>query len=241
MASTKKEINDACGILFGPEVEVSVDFLNYLQPSGLKAAYRKRALESHPDRARVLGVSEDRMVEQFKQVLWAYEKLCSVVMGDEVFRENIKSEHHTAGSRNGSARPTYGDQPHYYQGPIPGRRLRIAEFLYYSGNIPWHLFIKAITWQRMQRPTIGRLALEVGVLSEFEVQRILKNRRIGEKFGECAIRLGYLTQFRLSALLGRQAMLQPRIGSYFVENGILAKSFLHNMLFKLKMHNQKVH
>lgn len=241
MASTKKEINDACGILFGPEVEVSVDFLNYLQPSGLKAAYRKKALESHPDRARVLGVSEDLMVEQFKQVLWAYEKLCSVVMGEEVFQQNIKTEHHAARPRSRSARTAYGDQPHYYQGIIPRRRLRIAEYLYYSGNIPWHLFIKAITWQRMQRPTIGRLAIEMGMLSEFEVQRILKNRRIGEKFGECAIRLGYISPFRLKALLGRQAMLQPRIGRYFVENGILAKGFLHRMLFKMKEHNQKVH
>ena len=32
-------------------IDVSVEFLRYLKPSGVKAAYRKRALETHPDRA----------------------------------------------------------------------------------------------------------------------------------------------------------------------------------------------
>ena len=239
IASTTKEITDACGILFGPEVEVSVDFLNYLKPSGLKAAYRKKAMESHPDRAKALGVSEDLMVEQFKQVLWAYEKLCGVVMGDDIFQEEIRSEYHTNAQKTYREKQRRSDQVHYYQGKIPSRHLRIGEFLYYSGVIPWHIFIKAITWQRMQRPTIGKLALKLGMLTQKEVKTILTERQVGEKFGECAVRIGFLTEFRLSALLWKQGGMQPRIGQYFLNQGVIPKSTLHLMLHKLAQHNRK--
>ena len=56
---TKKDLFKACESLFGTDIDASVDFLRYLKPDGVKAAYRKRALETHPDRARV--VPENRV------------------------------------------------------------------------------------------------------------------------------------------------------------------------------------
>ena len=46
----EKELYQACEVIFGPELDFSRDFLDYLQLSGVKCAYRKRALETHPDR-----------------------------------------------------------------------------------------------------------------------------------------------------------------------------------------------
>ena len=62
----------ACKILFGAEVRVSSDFLNYIKPSGLKTAYRRRALETHPDVCPSSG-------EDFKSVLDAYQLLLEIV------------------------------------------------------------------------------------------------------------------------------------------------------------------
>jgi len=41
---TKKDLFKACESLFGTDIDVSVEFLRYLKPDGVKAAYRKRAL-----------------------------------------------------------------------------------------------------------------------------------------------------------------------------------------------------
>jgi len=54
----KKDLLNACRILFGPAVQLSIDFLRDLEPSKLKSAYRKRAFETHPDRANLVGKSE---------------------------------------------------------------------------------------------------------------------------------------------------------------------------------------
>ena len=48
----KVDLFNACKVLFGPYNKISMDFLRYLEPSLLKAVYRKKALETHLDRSR---------------------------------------------------------------------------------------------------------------------------------------------------------------------------------------------
>jgi len=45
---TTTRLFSACRVLFGPQVEITLEFLNYLQESGVKDAYRRRARETHP-------------------------------------------------------------------------------------------------------------------------------------------------------------------------------------------------
>jgi hypothetical protein len=108
---------------------------------------------------------------------------------------------------------------------MPRRRLRLAEFLYYSGRVPWQEFVGAIAWQRKQRPPVGRIAVDFGFLSRGDVTEILERRRreggSTEPFGEFAVRRGYITPFQLLALLGQQLRLQRPIGRYFVERGLV--------------------
>ena len=73
------EVLDACGLLFGSKVEISLESLKYLELSGLRSAYRKKALETHPDRARALGRDEAKMSDRFREVTLAYEKLVPIV------------------------------------------------------------------------------------------------------------------------------------------------------------------
>lgn len=72
----EKELFRACEIIFGPELTISREFLDYLQISGIKSAYRKRAMETHPDRAALENVRLRRQHhDRFHSVQEAYENL----------------------------------------------------------------------------------------------------------------------------------------------------------------------
>ena len=234
------EVFDACGLLFGPEVEISLDFLNYLQPSGLRSAYRKKALETHPDRARALGRDEAKMTERFRETTLAYERLMPIVRNKEAVKLLGRSG---TGKGNGSARPVSrqrgGFSDFFHRGKVPARELLIGQFLYYSGLISWHTLTRAIAWQRRQRPLIGQIALEWKMISREELQRVLMWRSLGGKFGERAVRLGYLSRFQLMAVLGKQHSLQRPIGEFFVKEGIFLRREMDALIQRQKTHNRK--
>jgi hypothetical protein len=90
----------------------------------------------------------------------------------------------------------------------------------------------------MQRPLIGRIAVHWKCLQEEEVKEILGKRRLGEKFGESALRNGFLSQEDLHIILRRQRRLQPRIGKYFVEKRILPNSLVEKLVERVRLHNR---
>ena len=71
-------------ILFGPGLKASADFLEYLQLSGLKSAYRKRAMETHPDRisGKLHGLQQSGNTS-FHTVQNAYEVLLDYLKAKE--------------------------------------------------------------------------------------------------------------------------------------------------------------
>jgi hypothetical protein len=256
-------IND-CYLLFGSEILNYVDFLKDLSPSVLKTAYRKKAFETHPDRARTLGKNEDTMDERFKKVITAYERLNSIVQGGKIYilrdvmpsKENARrtkyhtqtKEKSTSGfSYTGNARKARHTQmmkksasDRFYNGNVPKRELLIGQFLYYSGLISWKTLCDAVYWQRKQRPVIGKIALNWGILSSEDIRRILTERSYKDKFGEYALRNGFITHYEFLAIIGRQKKLQPPIGEYFIQQGILVNTDLKKMIESLKDHNRKV-
>ena len=114
-----------------------------------------------------------------------------------------------------------------------------GQYVYYYGYISFRQLIDAIIWQKFQRPLIGKIAVRWGWLYEDDVRQILQERQRGEKFGEAALRGGYLTPDRLRVILGRQRMLQPRIGKYFVEKRILPVSLVETMAEQSRRHNRQ--
>ena len=58
---SRQDLFKACESLFGTEIDISIEFLRYLKPAGVKAAYRKKAMETHPDRAAALAGRADFM------------------------------------------------------------------------------------------------------------------------------------------------------------------------------------
>jgi hypothetical protein len=253
----------------------------------LKATYRRRAMETHPDRARSLGRSERELSREFKAVADAYRVLSTLAAGANARGPTVRPPPAARPRRSraagrpspppSDARPqrpperapeppppqprsagrwTSGDEPPRptarAAGPrvrvgvrpqdLPQRRLRFAEYLYYSGRVGWSALVEAIAWQRAQRPPLGRIAVDFGFLEPEDVGVILERRRRASAvlpFGEWAVREGYLTSFQLLAVLGQQLRLQRPIGQFFVERGLLEPEDIAVVRQRILRHNSR--
>ena len=110
-------------------------------------------------------------------------------------------------------------------GDVPGPRVRLmfGRFLLSRGRITLQQLIDAVRWQRAQRPPVGRIAMNWGILSANQVYEILSDKSPEDRFCDVAVRKGFMTGYQRLAVLGRQREMQKPIGSYFVENGILTR------------------
>jgi hypothetical protein len=258
--TTSSELFRACETIFGPDVNVSNDFLEYLQPIGIKTAFRKKAFETHPDRAKALGTFAADLNTEFINVRQAYERLLVFVEtknertvstppfnGFRTKKEysdqspkssSYQNTQHKSGQKKGHHNKRYNNHnDHFYTGSLPNGILMLGQFLYYSGLISWKTLIEAICWQRRQRPLIGQIAIAWGLICYHDVLQILTVRTFDEKFGECALRTGYISSFELFALIGKQKKLQRPFGEYFIESGILSSTDLMNITQKQQLHN----
>jgi len=266
----ERELFRACHVLFGSDLTVSRDFLAYLQPAGVKKAYRQRALETHPD----LSPGEAAMdaAADFRAVKAAYEALNTFLearakgfrfsgpetlaspppharawrstrRGDRSQRESWRADSAARGNgaRHEQANGSFSwNCDGRYRGPLPGRTLLIGHYLYYAGVISWRHMIQALVWQRMQRPRVGEIAQRLGWLTDEEVRQIFRDRQTCERFGASAQRLGLLSDFQMKVLLHRQQSQQKRFGVYFVERGLLSEEEMSEHVRQCKMHNTKM-
>jgi len=243
----------ACSILFGPDVDVSYDFLNYIQPAGIKTAFRKLALETHPDTQQG-EVDAPASSEKFMEVHWAYKRLISFISRRDTLpigrhsrprREPAGAGSFTTARRTRQRRRSRHQSPpddsqrtgYYYTSTVPRRALLFGEYLFYCGIIPWDALIKAIVWQRTQRPRLGEIAKQWGWLSDRQVSQTMRGRRLGEQFGQSAIRQEHLSQMQLNALLNAQRGKQRPFGEYFVLHGMLSREELENHYANFISHN----
>jgi len=238
---------NAYNIIFGPAVNVSIDTIMDIRPIMLKTAYRKKALETHPDRCLVIGKMKNEMNEQFIELNIAYETLQTAIKNSSpvinksstttIINKELKKKNTNTNNSKNSA-------DHFYRGFLPKRKLLIGQFLYYSGIVSWKTLIDALARQKMQRPSVGQIALKWGILSKHDIYIILKQRALERKhdkrFVEYACLKGYLTSFQRLALLGKQSSLQRPIGAFFVEKGVLMSTDMEMMVNRLQEHNRKV-
>ena len=263
MQPSSSELFQACETIFGSKVEVSSDFLECLQPVGIKTAFRKRAFETHPDRSKALGAFASDLNAEFVNVRQAYEKLLVFVetkkedtVSASLFNDSrgfrTKQEYSDQSPKNSSSqntqhkagqKKTQQNEKHnhhhdlFHNGSLPKGNLMLGQFLYYSGLISWQTLIEAICWQRRQRPQIGQIAIAWGLICSQDVIRILTDRTLNEKFGECALRIGYISNFEQTALVGKQRQLQRPLGEYFIESGILSATDVMSMANKQRLQN----
>jgi len=219
---------DACRILFGDEIELSEDFISYLQKKGVTSAFRKRAMVVHPDKALISGLSVQQCQREFTSLQVASETLLQHILSRDSHYRAAKITQKT------SMRAT--QQPK----GLPEKKLRLGRFLYRIGIIEWRQLIAAITWQKSSRPRIGELAISLGYLDQNSVVAILKNSIKRGAFGVTAYEMGLLNVNEVRELLHRQKRQQKKIGQFFIEKGILNRRELQEFLYQCNKHNRRV-
>ncbi len=307
---TWEEALRAGRVLFGAQADALLAGAGWRDE--LKRAYKRRVLETHPDRARALGRAEAELSREFQAVADAYRLLQEAPDASRWLRprpvwrptgrtpgaDDRRAREAAAGRAEQARQPRQAEQArrdaersaragqqaeqarqaeqrraeagrreaqrraaeevarakrrvwtatapdwrHVVKPrPFPRRRIRLAEYLYYSGRISWTVMVEAIAWQRMQRPAVGRIAVEYGFLSPLEVMDVIeRRRRAGASevpFGEFALRLGMITPFERLAIVGRQTRLQRPIGQFFVERGLVAEPEFEDLRRQVIRHN----
>lgn len=228
---------NACRILFGPDVEVTREFLCYLQPEGVRNAYRKRARQCHPD-VMTAGSGHANHTELFRRSVEAYEVLNSFLRD----RKTI-SPLRVAPSRKAPTpikRVERATNERYYSGPFPTIELKTGLYLYYCGAVSYQALVRSLLWQRSMRPPLGEFACSWGWINQETISEILSATHLVCPFGERALKLGHISQSQLNILLLHQRFIQKPIGRYFVQNSLLSESELLRHLRELARHNQKV-
>lgn len=277
MAISEEQLYISCRILFGPDIEASRQFLDYLQIGGIKSAYRRRVLETHPDRLCGVDCRSPRQGgEQFHAVQEAYETLLAHLRNRAVptGRDLFQAREFQAAAwpqpprvpqgpdpvfaartvMDGNAwhprrriQPTvsYEDQAraaspaidHYYQGPLPRRRLLFGHFLYYSGLANWRTIARVLVWQRAERPRIGELGRRFGMCREEDIKAILQAKQPCSRFGETAQMLGILSDQQVKRLIVHQQLMQKKFGMILMERKLIDQSDLDQLLGLFRRHN----
>ncbi|APG26530.1 hypothetical protein A7E78_00820 [Syntrophotalea acetylenivorans] len=261
---SETEIFKACRTLFGAEVDLSLDFLSYLQPSGVKVAYRQKVKETHPDTFVGDAAQKRRQTGLFQEVAAAYELIGhffkqrerGVALVGRSYSSPRPTQPQSTKPPGGfrSSRPTqerpqarrpsgWGASPrqsHLYCGKLPGRTLEFGLFLYYQRLIDYRQLVEALVWQRRQRPNLGDIAQRWGWLTEQEIRAILNSRGHLRRFGEKAVHLQYLSERQLQTLLYYQRSQQQRLGEFFIEKKILTAADIERLVLEQQAHNQKI-
>ena len=258
---------DACAVLLGPQARrAGQALLRQLTIATVRSAFRRLALRTHPDRARghadgSLFVEASRAYE----LLMAFLLARRPSPRQDPPRPSAARQHpaaarphagaarshaagarphaagarpHATGTRGAKARADRGREI-FYHGPLPRRRLRLAEFLYYSGCISWQSLISALVWQRAGRPKFGEIAKQLRIVSANDMTRVLRSRTRHEQTGAAASRLRLLTVEDVRRILRIQHAHQRPIGRYFVEKERMSDAELSRLLHELFRHNAR--
>ena len=229
---------EACALLLGASTRTAgAAYLQQLDPATVRRAWRALAVSSHPDAARRGGVksgtNDDR---RFIEASRAYE----LVMGYLLSRPASPFSSARASKRPAPEKPAEKrGGALYYRGMVPRRRLRLAEFLYYTGRVSWQSLINAVVWQRKAQPRFGELARELRSISSQDLARLLGSRLRHEQMGETAQRLRLLSAAEVERILRLQRARKRPIGRYFLEKESMTSATLVSLLRELHRHNAR--
>ncbi len=232
------EVYRACRTLFGPELQVNRSFLSYLQPAGVRSAYRRQAKELHPDRFPVAAADirkkQHHLFQDLNQAHQTIQHFLKLRQSNKPIWTTPAAKQRPATAKAGHP-GSGGQHPHHRLPPYP---LQFGLFLYYLGIVSFKDLISTITRQRRQRPQIGDIAKRWGWLNDHHIRQIIAHRGKPLRFGEKAEQLGLLTPVQIRTLLYYQRTRQQQLGEYFIEQGLFDRDTLHDLLGQLAEHNR---
>jgi len=235
----EEDLFDACRILFGGKMQVSRSFLEYLQLSGIKSAYRNKARETHPDMlAGKTDAAKKRSADLFQRVQQAYESLNSYLDARE----------------RGTVYFTSDDRPFSRKASMATNRSRQT----WAGGAGRKSSSRSSTrssssshrWNRQQRPSdnVGRPApgrqiphrkllfghylFYSGVINwQTLIKALVWQRTKRPRLGEIGKSFGWLTTHDIINIL-QARKLAYSFGESAVDMGLLTENQLRLMVFQ---------
>ncbi|MBD3391236.1 MAG: hypothetical protein GF418_04195 [Chitinivibrionales bacterium] len=244
----------ACRTIFGSPFFVSQSIVDWLQPQDVAVAFQ-RAIEKHvPPGVDILRDGGRLHVPTIRRFIRAYQVLtrfleerdangrsAGVVLNHCHGRRQFQSSHAGGASEREATvvggRLTHGDEL-YYDGSMIPTRLRFGSYLYYRGLISYEMLSDALEWQKRRRPLMGQIAMKSRFLSPADFAQVLFYLRVGESFGKVAVEHGKLTHGQVNKIASVQKKFNSRIGTYFVENGILSEGIIERCFTHFCAHNE---
>ena len=244
------ELFDACRILFGSDLNITRDFLEYLQTSGLKTAYRKRALETHPDRLAAMGKSAQHFDSNlFRQVQTAYEDLTSYIdarkkgaiiikptrtaTGHWQYTNNTsqRNGHHTkARSANKSTNSnTWKTKPGSWQNTTNS-----------TNSANWNIDNRFRGTLPERELRLGHFLYYSGIISWRQIiQALVWQRTNRPRLGELGLRFGWLKNEDILTVLRSRTTPAP-FGEKAITLGLLNEKQLQALIWRQKSLQRKI-
>jgi hypothetical protein len=110
-----------------------------------------------------------------------------------------------------------------YRDLMASPRPLLGRFLVQKGLVTLSELIRAVHWQRQQRPPVGRIAIDWELMQWSGVIELLKSKDAKTPFCTHAVRQGALEPAQRVAILTKQREMQRPIGQFFIENDILSR------------------
>jgi len=236
---TEKELYRACEILFGHKLPATREFLEYLQLSGVKSAFRQRARETHPDLAVHLGAAVQRQrADLFRAVCQAHEHLVNYLearaQGYQLppakrrlfcydnLRNLFKARARTGSDGQAGRRDRRVVVPNDFSQNFQGRLARPEIDLgkLYQGPLPSRELL------------FGHFLYYSGLIDWQTIVRVLvwqRSRR--PRFGEIGCSFGWLREDDILPIL-RQCRIKQPFGQSAVSLGLLTELQMKTILFR---------
>ncbi|MFH0785409.1 MAG: hypothetical protein V2B20_26120 [Pseudomonadota bacterium] len=234
ISNTHRELFRSCEILFGSELHVCHEFLDYLEISGVKSAFRKRAMETHPDRhtGRDLQVRQENTA-LFYTVREAYENLLEFLREKETSKRSPEAARPTASYSN---KPNSGHANHKRQEADPPpfcpikpivltddipRSVRFSNTEhYYQGALPCRQLL------------FGHFLYYSGLANWRTVARILTWQRTERpRLGELGLRFGIFDREDIHTIMHYKKPFSP-FGQTARMLGLLSEQQLKVLIFQ---------
>ena len=245
----EEELYRSCRLIFGEECKVSWEFLQYLQLSGIKKAYRRKALEFHPDRNSCQNFSlQQSLAYQFIDVHEAYQNLVAYLQArDKGIMPRGPAVHFTArpegsGSKK-AASPGDADHKRFYR-----EKANIYRFKKDNGKAykpvqdehpldPKSLYKGPIPNCQL---LFGRYLYYSGIISLHTIgQALIWQRSQRPRLGEIGQRFGWLSEKDTLHILQNRRERQL-FGELALSLGILTREQLQLILLQQKKLHKRI-
>lgn len=240
LSNSHRELFRSCEILFGSDLHVSREFLDYLEVGGVKSAFRRRAMETHPDRQNGKDLrAQQESTALFSTVREAYENLLDFLQQKDTVQVSPPSRRTSTTTTTG---PAFDRGPaserttttNHKQGPSSRRPIKPIVLpdeihchggfsnteTYYQGSLP------------ARRLLFGHFLYYSGLANWRTITRVLiwqKTER--PRLGELGLRFGILDQNAINTIMSYKRPSYP-FGQTALWLGLLSEQQLRVLIFK---------